>query len=409
MNIVTRYEPYSGTIFSVNQNDFLRKSIFVSIVAYKDENVINSIRSLLENAKRPNNIFISIAAAEFRPDSEPWIQELKNIKSLDKNHFRLSILDCRDNPTFGKLKFIADKEYNKEDYYLSISSRTEFAPYWDDIMIKQLEDLQSNINEDIVVTAKPRSYVPHDDVVDGFVFFTNHKTKKSMQREEYDGAKIPMSGYSNFVNSDNVLLSTSLDKINESSEVTLSEIDNVLENERFLKQFGFVKFSERKFVKDEYVAIASGFLSDFVFCSAKVYLRFNKSNESLVDINQFNFYSFVNLIRNKIKLITFRFIPVYSMYTETVPGVSPDFGPQNFISSKDYEESQGMELINRYLNNYVYEDNEFNQLLAVDWSEKKFKVRDEIYRNSLIDAINSFVSLYNFSTYENTLHWNKRC
>ncbi len=410
MNIPTNYEPYSGRIFNRPLDDIERSSIFVSIVSYRDESIVNTISSLLDNAKRPNNIFISVAVTEFFSSYvHQWIKPLKDMEENIRN-LKIKIIDLKNETTFGELKSIADSQYNKENYYMSISSRSEFCPNWDDILITQYNNLRSNLDGDFIITAEPRLYLPHDNVVDGFSYFTNHKTKKSMQREDYDGARVPISGYSHFVNNNNIMFSRSQEAAEDhSTHDHISQIDKVMESEEFLQINNFVKFNSRKFVKDEYVAIASGFYTDFCFSYGDVYIKNNRSDATLIDKDQFNFYSFINFVHKNIPLISFRFIPTYIMYDDNSEFIQQEKSPRDLISESEYKESQGAELIQRNIHNNVYNNKKFDELLAVDWKEKKFKVRDSIISNTVIDGINFFISMYNFSTYENTLSWNKRC
>ena len=135
MNLLTRYEPYSRKIFNSNDEQINAKSIFVSIFCYRDKNIINTINSLFANAKRPSNIFLSICVAEFRPYSQEWINDLEQISSIMKDNISINIVECVKQTTIGELKKIADSQYNKEDYYMSVSSRSEFDPHWDEILI----------------------------------------------------------------------------------------------------------------------------------------------------------------------------------------------------------------------------------------------------------------------------------
>jgi hypothetical protein len=229
-----------------------------------------------------------------------------------------------------------------------------------------------------------------------------------MQREEYDGSKIPMSGYNNSYSEHSLNLNLSSEDQGGPSRDDLFYITDTMSNEKFLQENNFVKFGYRKFIDNEYIAISHGFSVDFVFCLAKIYIKNNKSDKSLIDKDQFNFYSFINFIRNDIALVSLRFIPLYILFDETSIGMYEEKTPKNLINELDYKESQGAELIQRYISKYVYENKIFDDLLAVDWNEKKFKKRDTVIMNSLFTSINFFIALYNFSTYENTLHWNKK-
>lgn len=408
MNIKNRYDPYTNTMLDIDKEDRARKSIFVSIVSYKDPNILSTVDSLFLNAKKPENIFVSIAVTEIQPEQNPWIIELIARSEINKN-IRLNSININKGVTFGKLKKIADSEYNKEDYYLSISSRSEFDPHWDDILIKQYDTINNILDNNLIITAEPRGYLPHDDIVKGFVYYTNHKTKISMQREEYDGSRIPISGYNEFIGINNIYTDGSIADEGKDPNDFLIQKENVKVCEKFLYDYNIVEFNSRKFTKDEYIALASGVSHKFMFCEAKQYFKFNSSDVALLDEIQFNFYSFINLVRNEVSILSLRFIPVYYLYKDGSSIVGPEYSPANLYDEEEYKNSEGLYLIDRTMKKYLNANNKLNELLAVDWVEKKFKVREKLIANPIINAINIFISLYNFSTYDNSLHWNKRC
>jgi hypothetical protein len=409
MNIPMKYEPYEGTIFNTNGYKNSRKSIFISIVSYKDPYIVRTVNSILKNAKRPDNIFISIALSDNDLNYDYIATELMHIYENNKNNMDIETVELSNKLTFGQLKKIADSKYNKEDYYMSVSSRSEFDPHWDSILIKQFTEIENNMGPKNVITAEPRNYLPHDDVVKGFVYFTNHKTKMSMQREEYDGSRIPVSGYTEFVNDNNKNFDQSQEEVGSDISQYLIEKENVKIDDEFLKTFHFPRFNSRKFIKDEYIALSTGLSYKFIFTSAKNYIKNNSFPKSLVDEGQFNFYSFINFIINDFNVITLRFIPVYQLYEDIRYSGENQKSPSDLYNLEDYLQSEGINEIKRMLEKNVYDDEKFNILLSIDWEKLKFKPRSIFSSNSFVDAVNSFISLYNFSTYENSLHWNKKC
>lgn len=410
MNIKTKYEPYSKTLLDIDGDERNQKSIFVSIVSYRDNYILNTIKSLFLNAKRPENIFVSIVLADITATNKEWVQDLIKFCNNDKNNIKLFVISNIDkNTTFGKLKKMSDAAYNKQDYYLSISSRSEFDPFWDDILIKQYDLLKNFLDKNFIITVEPRKYLPHEDIVKGFVYFTNHKTGVSMQREEYDGAKIPTCGYNEFMNENNINYDGAAFENNSEGYDFLLQGQNIKKSEDYLSKFGLVEFNNRKFLKDEYIAIASGVSLNFIFGEAKNYLKINNSDSSLLDELQFNFYSFINLIRNNNIAISLRFIPIYHLYQDGSSVVPMSYTPGNLYYDEEYLNSDGSFLIKRLIQKYIINNNEFNTFLSIDWQENKFKEKKSFTKNKIIDSINNFIALYNFSTYENSLHWNKKC
>lgn len=407
MNIKMPYDPYSSTPMDFNEEDRLRKSIFVSIVSYKDLNSLNTLIFLLENSKRPQNIFISLVVTDFQASSQQWVKDIILFCDKNKHNIKLNVVDLQKNTTYGKLKKIADSEYNKQDYYMSISSGSAFDPHWDDILIKQYSSMQNIYNEKLILTGDPRKFLLHDEVVEDFVFFTNHKTKVSMQREEYDGCRIPVSGYNNFFNEKNMNDDASVENFGRENTEHLIQRYEINEYQDFLSKHGFVKFNHRKFIKNEYVALSYGLDCNFIFCDAKQYFKNKIYHESLVDENQFNFYSFINLIKYDFSIISFRFIPIYKLFEHSIFDVKNNF--MDLYDEQEYKNSDGLDLINRLIYQDIISDNRLNILLSVDWEHKQLKLRDLTISDPLIETINLLISLYNFSVYENSLHWNKKC
>lgn len=413
MNIPTAFENYSKTMYDFDKENRTSQSIFVSIVSYRDPNIINTIQSLAINAKRPENITVSVVASAYM-NPEKWINELKgvtdNILSQNKIKIILNVVEASKIYNLGELKNISHQEYNKEDFYMSISSSSEFDPDWDDILIKQFNTLASmRHDDDFIFSVEPRGFIPHDNIVPGYVFFTNHKTKVSFQREDYDGARVVISGYNKFMDEQNVLPGRGLystDEMNENLKQTLFA-------EKFLKDNGFVIFNKRKFLKDEYISISSGVSEKFIFSDAKKYFKINKIDDHVIDKEDFNFMSYINFVENNISVLSIRWCPVYHLYDDQSfisinrPTPKDNYEEKNISESISYIKIK--EKIQSLLNS---SDNHLSfsitNNLSVDWDNKVFKQLNIILTDDIVSGINSFVSFYNFSINENSLHWNNR-
>lgn len=409
MNKLTRFEPYEKTIFNVNSHELSRKSIFISIVSYRDPYVLGTIKSMIRNAKNPDNLFISVVISEVDSESPEWVSECISFYKENRRNISLELVNASKSTLYGELKRKADSNYNKQDYYLSVSPRSQFDPHWDSLLIKQYNDLKSLFEEDFIFTADTRRFLPHDEVVKGFVYYTNHKTKQSMQREEYDGARIPMSGFNEFTNTSNSSMDLSYSIQGTSMFDFLNEKESVKQAQIFLKKYGVPIFSSRKFVKDEYVALSYGISDKFIFSDAKQYLRVNSSDKTLIDINQFNYYSFINFIKSNFLILSLRFTPVYQLYQDNSGLIFPEKNIIDLYTDEEYKNSDGGAELGRMTESHVFNNDRMLYLLSIDWRELKFKEKVETESHPVVNSINSLISLYNFSTYENTLHWNKKC
>lgn len=412
MNIKTSFENYSKSFYDFDKQKRNSQSIFVSIVSYRDPNIINTIHSMVLNAKNPENITISVVVCAFI-NPERWILELEdmidNISKTTRAKIIFHAIEASEKYHLGELKNISHKDYNKEDFYLSISSSSEFDPEWDDILIKQFNTVSSiRNNNDFIITCNPRGFLPHDNIVPGYVFFTNHKTNASFQREEYDGSRIIISGYNPFIGDNNELPGRGL----YNSDDFNANLKQTLIAEDFLKKYNFVKFNDRKFVKDEYISISQGISEKFIFSDAKQYFKINKINDTCIDKEDFNFISYINFMKNNVSILSLRWIPIYHLYDDNLISISRPSPIDNY-KEKNILESESYTYINNLIDEINSSDNKelsfiINSNLSVDWENKEFKTMNSFSVDNIINAINSFISFYNFSINENSLHWNSR-
>ena len=103
--------------------------IFISIASYRDPELQWTIKSAIENANNPDNLYFGVVHQGV--DSELFdIQEIKNI-SLTKMH-------PKEARGAGYARAKAMELYSGQEYFLQIDSHTRFAPGWDSICIDQL-------------------------------------------------------------------------------------------------------------------------------------------------------------------------------------------------------------------------------------------------------------------------------
>ena len=103
--------------------------IFISIASYSDPELQWTIKSAIENANNPDNLYFGVVHQGV--DSELFdIQEIKNI-SLTKMH-------QKEARGAGYARAKAMELYSGQEYFLQIDSHTRFAPGWDSICIDQL-------------------------------------------------------------------------------------------------------------------------------------------------------------------------------------------------------------------------------------------------------------------------------
>lgn len=414
MNKVKPFENYSNTIFDKVPEERNSKTIFVSIVSYRDSNIIDTVRSLFENAKRPANIYVSVAIASIFNHEHSWSGE-DEFKSLvgTNEHINVKRVEVSDGFSLGYLRSIADSSYNKETFYMSVSSSSEFDPNWDDILIKSYDsvfELAKNTN--FIFTCMPRHFIRHDDVIDGYVFYTNHKTKISMQREERDSSKIPTVGYSDFINMEDLYNPFAQRKEAKTAKYIEHLLSIQNQGRDFLKENGFPAMTYRDFFDNEVISISFGYSSQFVFGGAKTILKSNPAKKELITEEQNNFMSMLNFIDSEIMMYSLRWTPVYYMPDHSISLSEKRKSPMEMIKEKSQLEP-GKKIIDEKVESIINSDNLekreiFSSLCGIDWESKDFKLSRQSMNSTICNSINTFVSLYNFSVNENSLHWNKR-
>ena len=132
--------------------------IFIQIASYRDPQLIPTIKSALENAKRPENLVFGIAR-QFHPDDK--FDDLSDYKNDD----RFRVLDIRYEESRGACwaRNQIQQLYNKEQYTLQIDSHMRFAPNWDDEMIKMIKQLQKKGYKKPLLTSYVSSFDPDND------------------------------------------------------------------------------------------------------------------------------------------------------------------------------------------------------------------------------------------------------
>lgn len=122
-------------------------SIFISIASYRDPELPKTIKSAIDNAAYPNDLFFCVVLQEF-DKFKPDLSWVPNLKLVDINP--------KDARGAGFARAQAMKEYDKQDYYLQIDSHTMFEKNWDILCIKELEKAQAVANNKKIIL----SYFP---------------------------------------------------------------------------------------------------------------------------------------------------------------------------------------------------------------------------------------------------------
>jgi hypothetical protein len=126
--------------------------IFISIASYRDPELQWTIKSAIENANNPDNLYFGVVHQGV--DSELFdINSIKNM-SLIKMH-------PKEAKGAGFARAKAMELYSGQEYFLQIDSHTRFAPGWDSICIDQLNRAKNiSGHSRILLSYFPAPYEP---------------------------------------------------------------------------------------------------------------------------------------------------------------------------------------------------------------------------------------------------------
>jgi hypothetical protein len=119
------------------------KTIFVSIAAYNDPSLEDTIRSAIYSADNPDRISFGVA---LQYDHEPDLEEFSG------NNLNTISYEPETRPGVVRVRYNISKElYSGEDYYLQIDSHYLFTPGWDTSLIDYYQKISSENDTDKVI------------------------------------------------------------------------------------------------------------------------------------------------------------------------------------------------------------------------------------------------------------------
>ena len=129
--------------------------IFVSIAAYEDDLLVNTVKELYENAMEPQNIFIYIALQ---------YKDMPNFdKIANKNQIKIKTYSVKNRPGVARIRYeithdmLNDKKFNHQDYFLMIDAHMNFAKNWDADLIRDFKHLQKVCGKKEIIISKQSS------------------------------------------------------------------------------------------------------------------------------------------------------------------------------------------------------------------------------------------------------------
>lgn len=133
-------------------------NIFVQIAAYRDPELLPTLKNMLAMAKHPKNLKVCIAWQHAKEDVWDTLDEFKNDN-------RFIILDIPHTETKGTCwaRYQIQQHWTNEAYTLQLDSHHRFERDWDITLIKMVKDLQKAGHQKPLLTAYVTSYEPHND------------------------------------------------------------------------------------------------------------------------------------------------------------------------------------------------------------------------------------------------------
>ena len=132
--------------------------IFVQIASYRDPELEKTVKDMIDNSKKPNNLRIGICRQYHPEDGFDTLDEYRKDK-------RFRILDVLYSESKGVCwaRNQVQQLYGGEEYTLQIDSHMRFEKNWDDEFIKMVKQLQKKGFPKPLLTGYVSSFNPEND------------------------------------------------------------------------------------------------------------------------------------------------------------------------------------------------------------------------------------------------------
>lgn len=130
------------------------KTIFVQIPSYRDPEVQGTVKDLFAKAARPERVHVGLCR-QYDPDTDK--DDFKGASASQR--VRLKSFRWQESQGVCWARHQAQQLFDGEDYVLSIDSYMRFAPRWDELLIRQLEECPS---PKPILSNRPAVYTPPD-------------------------------------------------------------------------------------------------------------------------------------------------------------------------------------------------------------------------------------------------------
>lgn len=132
--------------------------IFIQIAAYRDPELIPTIKDCMANAAYPENLVFSIAWQHSKDDAWDNLDEFKK-----DPRFRILDINYLDSKGCCWARNALQKQYADEKFTLQLDSHHRFVKDWDKILIEMYEQLQSKGFKKPLITGYLPQYTIEND------------------------------------------------------------------------------------------------------------------------------------------------------------------------------------------------------------------------------------------------------
>lgn len=124
------------------------KTIFMTIPAYNDPQLIPTIESALANALYPERVHFCVGM-QYDDDKMPDVSRF-----INNPNFTFIFYDVEKRPGVYWIRREMAEKHNGQDYFLMVDSHMIFAEYWDAKLINDYEDLR-RLHGDRTIISQP--------------------------------------------------------------------------------------------------------------------------------------------------------------------------------------------------------------------------------------------------------------
>ena len=132
--------------------------IFVSIAAYRDPELLPTLRDLINNCQEPENLHICVGWQHSEEDTWDTLSEF-----IRDDRFTILDINHKDSKGVCWVRNKIQDYYNGEDYYFQLDSHHRFTKNWDRTLKDYVSYLQVKGHEKPIISAYIPGYFPEND------------------------------------------------------------------------------------------------------------------------------------------------------------------------------------------------------------------------------------------------------